>query len=170
MKATATYRADGRTDTIRRADGSIYWSFDAGFARAPEPQLRCDSVDWVLPDRATNHRADAAEPRKPEPMPQVTSSADLRKRLGVQGPPQPRREALARHDAAIHAAAGFVSSSKELRARLGRPEPIKPRYASLAETMRPAPAAEAMRTDAAQPSGPVRSAAELRARLGLPRR
>lgn len=170
MNVAVTYRADGRADTIRRADGSLYWSFDRGLAPAPEPQPRYDSVDWTLPDGRSTSRADAADTREPAPASKVASSAELRQRLGVRDPaPPPRRAPVGvRHDAA---AAGFVTSSAQLRSALGRPEPLKPRYASFAEVV--APPAETVRHDASQPPrfpDPfVRSSAELRARIGLPR-
>ncbi len=173
MKTTVTFRADGRVDEVRRPDGSLYWSFDGGLAPAPQP--RCDSEDWILPDREAAFRAKAKE-QDEKPMTQIRSSAQLKAALGIPEPRMPRRQTggtlyphVMRHDAQIaaaNAAAGFATSSAEVRARLGLPGAFKPRQLPYDQTVRldalppPAPVSH---------SGPVRSSAELRARLGMPR-
>ena len=173
MKTTMTFRADGRVDTIRRPDGSVCWSYDAA-------AVRCDSTAWLLPEQETAFRADA-EDTKDKPMTKITSSAQLKAALGMREPPAPRwRTAgpalphVARADAmeaAARAKAGVVASSAELRARYGIPEP-KPLYGPQRRSPEPQPVVtvENMRLDAPaapqQPAtGPVRSFAELRARL-----
>ena len=174
MKTTMKFRADGRVDEVRRPDGSLFWSFYGGLAPAPQP--RCDSEDWILPDRETAFRA-GAQDKQEKPMGKITSSAELKAALGIPEPRAPRRQTggtlyphVMRHDAQIaaaNAAAGFVTSSAEVRARLGMPEPFKPRQL---------PYDQPVRLDTLSPSapvsysGPIRSSAELRARLGMPRK
>ena len=168
---TITFRADGRVDTIRRPDGSAFWSYDAAAAR-------CDSTAWLLPEQETAFRADA-EDTKENPMKTITSSAQLKAALGMRDPPAPRwRTAgtplphVARADAmeaAARAKAGVVTSSAELRARHGLPEAKPPRRSPEPQ---PVPTAENMRFDApAAPqqsaTGPVSSFAELRRRLAM---
>ena len=170
MKTTMTLRADGRVDEVRRPDGSLFWSFDGGLAPAPQP--RCDSAAWLLPEQETAFRADMKE-QDEKPMTRITSCAQLKAALGIREAPPPRRReggsllpGGARMDAKAMAAAGFVTSAAQLRERMGLPAPFKPRWV---------PYGEVVRQDAAppapvSPTGPVRSLAELRARLGMPRR
>ncbi len=172
---TTTFRADGRVDTIRRPDGSVFWSYDGAAAR-------CDSAAWLLPEQETAFRADATDEQE-KPMTKITSSAELKAALGIREAPAPRwRTAgtplphVARADAmeaAARAKAGVVASSAELRARFGLPDP-KPLYGPPRRSPEPQPVvpAENMRLDAPaapqQPAaGPVRSFAELRRRLAM---
>lgn len=101
----------------------------------------------------------------------ITSGEQLREALGLRGPPPPRQAGPLRHDSAFVAAAaalpGAIRSGAALRTALGQRPPVVLRRPEAK------PAVE-MRQDAGPAAapvlvgvGPIRSSAELRARLGV---
>lgn len=162
MPVTYEFRPDGRIAFVRDAAGKVLQDTFGGGAPSPGIQVRHDAADH--PDRATASGARAAA--------LITSAAQLREVLGLRGPPPPRQGSAMRYDdrglsAAAAALPGAIRSNAQLRAALGERPPLVLR--------RPPenPPADVMRQDAAPAGsgfGPVRSSAELRARLGMPAR
>lgn len=162
MPVTYEFNDGGKVIAHRdAASGRLLWSLAGGFAPQQRIETRHDAADV-----AGGHPAGGAAP--------IRSAAALRRALGeperlvprrvVVNPVQPLPQVRYDAPAAVAALPGAIKSSAEFRAALGE----RPRLAPRGRVQNPP--VEQMRQDAALADpgfGPMRSANELRRRLGL---